>query len=308
MNKKLIAVAVAGIVAAPAAYSADVSVYGRVSNGLAFTENDAGENTQDMRTLGSRFGIKASSDIGNGLSGSAHYEFNTTTDNASSDSAVGKLRLGYVGVSGPFGSITVGQQWSAYYSVGGNLSQNYWSGPAPIGPGRVGETIQYSNSLGPVSLEIDARADDGGNGNGFGAGFTVTPMDNVFLGLAFDSSGDTDKETVGFAGGVNFGGINFVVGHEQGENHTDGDLGMVDVNNTVIGIGTSLTDQMSILVSYGRKEFENASGGTRDDSVFGVGGHYSLGGGVRIWGEFIAPDKGGADLPEQFLLALRIDF
>lgn len=307
MNKKLIAVAVAGIVAAPAAYS-DVSVYGRISNGLAFTENAAGENTQDMRTLGSRFGIKASSDIGNGLSGSAHYEFNTTTDNASGDSAVGKLRLGYVGVSGPFGSITVGQQWSAYYSVGGNLSQNYWSGPAPVGPGRVGETIQYSNSLGPVSLEIDARADDGGNGNGFGAGITVTPMDNVFLGLAFDSNSDTDKETVGFAGGVNLGGINFVVGHEQGENHDGGALGMSDVSNTVIGIGTSLSDQMNVLVSYGRKEFENASGGTRDDSNFMIGGNYVLGGGVQIWGEFIAPDVGGVDQPEQFLLALRIDF
>ncbi len=81
MNKKLIAVAVASTVVAPVAY-ADISMYGRISNGIVFDDQN---DTQNMNTLGSRFGIKGSADIGNGLSALAHYEFSTTTDNATGD-------------------------------------------------------------------------------------------------------------------------------------------------------------------------------------------------------------------------------
>ena len=53
MNKKLIAVAVAGIVAAPAAY-ADISAYGRINNRIVIADND----DIDMQTSGSRFRLQ----------------------------------------------------------------------------------------------------------------------------------------------------------------------------------------------------------------------------------------------------------
>ena len=99
MNKKLIAVAVAGVVAAPAAY-ADISAYGRINNGIQITEDAAGDNTTDMETFGSRFGFKGSGDIGNGMEAFARYEFSTNTDTAGGGSGIGR-RLAYVGLSGP---------------------------------------------------------------------------------------------------------------------------------------------------------------------------------------------------------------
>jgi len=79
MSKKLIAVAVASVVAAPAAY-ADITAYGRIQNAIVFTDDGTNEK-QNVNTVGSRFGFKGSGDIGNGMKAFARYEFSTITDN-----------------------------------------------------------------------------------------------------------------------------------------------------------------------------------------------------------------------------------
>ena len=68
--------------------------------------------------------------------------------------------------------LTLVQQWGAYYniagvhvdptfSVGGSLYYvDSALGADSGGPLRTANTIKYSNSFGPVSLELDARFDD----------------------------------------------------------------------------------------------------------------------------------------------------
>ena len=311
MNKKLIAVAVAGVVAAPAAY-ADISMYGRLNNGIQFTENAAGDNTQDMGGFGSRFGIKGAGDIGNGMSAFAHYEFSTTTDKAGSGSGIGR-RLSYVGLSGPFGSVSLGQQWSAYWkAIGTNGSLNYWNGPHLLNangirsPRREGNTIQYANSFGPASLLLDARVDDGGdgshNGNGFGGSLTITPMDNVLLAAGVDSDDSTGVDVVGFVGNVKFGGLSLTLGHEQGETEAN-----AESNNTLLFLGTSLGG-VNLTVGYARVDNTAADGTETDDSNFMIGGHYMIGGGLRVWGEFVQTESAGVEGADTFLLGVRMDF
>ena len=72
------------------------------------------------------------------------------------------VRLAYVGLSGPFGSVSLGQQWSAYYlNVGTHASAKVYSGPGQkLGPFRTGNTLKYSKRLGRISLTADARVDD----------------------------------------------------------------------------------------------------------------------------------------------------
>ena len=316
MNKKLIAVAVAGVVAAPAAYAADqptleervaaletppsLTMYGRIGNGIEFKENADGDNEQNMKSYSSRFGIKGNQDLGNGMSAFGHYEFSTTTDNDTGEgSGIGR-RLGYVGLSGPFGSLSLGQQWSAYYSVSGNLSQNYQNGPAPMGPGRTGNTIQYSNSVGPISMKLDARADDAGDGggNGFGLGLTLTPMDNAFVGVGFDSNDDSNEDHAVLAGGVTFGPVSLTLGLEQSEQGED------EETNNVIGANVSLNDNMSMLVSYSTGEDAMAM----DNSKLTLGATYKFSGGFKVYGEYTDEEESGVDQPEVFLIAVQVDF
>ena len=74
MNKTLIAAAVSAALMAPVAAQADATIYGRIHNGIAIADSDGPDgSTTDLNNGGSRFGIKASSDLGNGLTASAHY-------------------------------------------------------------------------------------------------------------------------------------------------------------------------------------------------------------------------------------------
>ena len=303
MNKKLIAVAVAGVVAAPAAY-ADISAYGRINNRIVIADND----DVNMETSGSRFGFKGSGDMGNGMSAFARYEFSTTTDNASNPkmdnkSGIGR-RLAFVGMSGPFGSVSLGQQWSAYFqNLGTHASLNIIKGPGQIGPFRTGNTIQYANTLGPVSLKLDARVDDAddGGGNGLGGGVTITPMDNFTLAGAFDSNDDADKDTVGIAAIAGFGGITVTLAHEQSET---GDTS--ETNNTLLWLGAGVTEQLSLTVGYGTKETEEG-GSTSEKDELALIGVLNMGGGLKLWGQFHNADTGSMD-EDTIALGMRLDF
>lgn len=330
MNKKLIAVAVAGVVAAPAVYAdepslegldervsalegSSISAYGRINNRIQISEND----DIDMMTTGSRFGFRGSSDLGNGMSAFGRYEFGTNTDHATKGDSNLFSRLAFVGVSGPFGTVSMGQQWTAYFlNFGTHASQNLIIGPGQYGPGRAGNTIQYSNSFGPVSLTLDARVDDsntGGddarawgrfNGNGVGAGVTISPMDNVTLAAAFDSSdgaGDhEDRDIMGAAATLGFGGFSLTVGHEQLE---IGDS--KETNNTLLWVGTSV-DNLSLNVGFGTAETESATATSEVDQLALIG-VLNMGGGLRLWGQFHNNDDGAEDT-DTIALGVRFDF
>ena len=195
MNKTLIAAAVSAALMAPVAAQADVTVYGRIHNGIAISDVDGAEagSTTDLNSGGSRFGIKASSDLGNGLTVSAHYEFTANTDKPGT--SVGNTRIGTVGLSGGFGSIKLGNQWGAYYNNVWQLDPTYTSPGILYYNGsytlRTANTISYSNSFGPVSIQLDSRLDDAdGSRDGFAAGATVAVNDMISIAGAVDDGND----------------------------------------------------------------------------------------------------------------------
>ncbi len=203
MNKKLIAAAVSAVVIAPVAQAQDgtpPTVYGNVTNAIVLEDKGGGANsTTDISSVGSRLGVLASSDLGNGMQANGQFEWALLSDN--DGQAFSTTRVATVGLSGAFGSVNVGQQWSSFYNnVGVLVSPNYTvSVASDAWPFRTGNTIQYSNSFGPVDLGVDVRLDDDGGdardderdgeGDGFGIGITFRPISNLTIGLAYD---DTD--------------------------------------------------------------------------------------------------------------------
>jgi len=220
MNKKLLAIAVSAAIMAPVASQAEVIVYGRINNALDITDVDGDDgSTTDITGIVSRFGIKASADMGNGLEARARYEFGVPSDRElSSAGNLGDVRIATVGISGGFGAIDVGNQWSTFYNiVGTNMDPTYTLGyyiysSYAGGPYRESNAIKYSNSFGPVYMEIEGRLNDKDEqgdvaeklrGNGGGIGFTWQATDNLSFGAAFDSEDapggigdDTDRTGV----------------------------------------------------------------------------------------------------------------
>ncbi len=329
MKKTLIASAVSAALVTPVAVqAADVSVYGRVHQGIQLVDPDADskKSTTDFVGIGSRFGIKASSDLGNGMTASAQYEFATSSD--SPGTGVANTRIAKVGISGSFGSVDLGNQWSAWYNhVGVHVDPTFSVGGSHhIGPFRTANTIKYSNSFGPVSLEVDARVDDSAidpatmkpeeGGDGFAAAGSLALGDNVTLALGIDDSkgapGQKNGETlVGGGVKVSFGNYWASVAHQSKDPEGDGPK----PNTTQLWVGGSFGNT-SVMIGTGMHDMDgndNDPGNDPSDITWAV--YHDLGGGFHLLYEGISKDfdnkmdANGMSMDEiKHLFGVRLDF
>ncbi len=310
MKKTLIATAVSAALMAPVAAQADVTVYGRIHQGIKFVNPEKGKSTTDFVGIGSRFGIKASSDLGNGMTASAQYEFATSTD--APRSGVVSTRVAKVGVSGSFGSIDLGNQWSAWYNIVGMHVDPTFSvgGLYHIGPFRTANTIKYSNSFGPVSLELDSRIDDamdGGaanGGDGYAVAANIAVNDNISVAAGID---DTDARTLtGAAVKVSLGSYWASIARQS----QDPDGPGAKPSTTSFWVGGSFGNTSAIL-GTGRRDNDGVDsdpGNDPGDITLGV--YHDLGGGLKLLYEGNKNDVDGAAGGDTttHLFGVRLDF
>ncbi|WP_372737730.1 porin [Neptunomonas sp.] len=110
MKKSLIALAVAGALAVPMVAQADATLYGSLR---VKVEGGDGQEV-NVNDNSSRIGIKGSVDTNiDGVKAIYHAEWSVDTADAGSDFGG---RLGYVGLTGGFGTAAIGQQWTPEYS------------------------------------------------------------------------------------------------------------------------------------------------------------------------------------------------
>lgn len=141
MQKKLIALAVAGLVSGGAFAQSNVTVYGVADVGVEFAnaDNDAGRQfrVQSGQSAGSRIGFKGEEALGNGLTAIFQMEMGVALDNGTSTvhstnggDATGEgvksagngqnifQRQAYAGLkSATLGQVTIGRQYTPFYTV-----------------------------------------------------------------------------------------------------------------------------------------------------------------------------------------------
>ncbi|MEJ2061039.1 MAG: porin [Gammaproteobacteria bacterium] len=121
MKKQVLAIAIAGAMALPAAAMADAAVYGKIHTSIDYqNSNTDATGTNSKSGLGlvsnsSRFGIKGSHDLGNGLKAIFQVE-----NGFSEQSGDGKLsnRNTFIGLSGGFGTALIGRHDTPMKSLG----------------------------------------------------------------------------------------------------------------------------------------------------------------------------------------------
>ncbi|MFC1747907.1 porin [Pseudomonadota bacterium] len=126
MQKKLIALAVAGIMAAPmAASAASAEVYGKVRVSVASVGNDDANAQLESSKLSvtshsSRLGVKGSEDLGGGLT--AVYQLETQVDfDDNNNGLFDGQRNTYVGLAGDFGTVVAGVHDTPYKTATGKI-------------------------------------------------------------------------------------------------------------------------------------------------------------------------------------------
>ena len=160
MKKNIIALAIASVVAAPVAMAGAPTIYGQVSMAVDNYDMTNADGTTNKIKSGtqinsrtSKFGIKGSEDLGEGLTAVYKFEFEVQIDEATTL----KNRNQYVGVAGGFGTVLLGRHDTPLKMAQGTDLFNY-SPVADIkkmadglGVLKVGGELRSSNVLAYVS-------------------------------------------------------------------------------------------------------------------------------------------------------------
>lgn len=301
MKKSIIALAVAGALAAPAVSMADATLYGRLHFQMQFDKD------QDMNiaNAGHRLGVKGESEMDSGLT--AFYQIETEfrndragTSTESTTDAAFTVRHANAGVKGEFGTVTVGR-------FNNPLNKTYVadvyernSGVFEMAPYRIGNSLMYST---PDMSGFSADAAIIGEGN-YADSTDPKDIDSYVIGGKYEANGLTaalyyqtfnfndDIDTVGYVAGadkaddlsfgVSYTVNNFYVGYNFEKLSVDPGAAS-DVDTKVHDFAASYTmDKTTLLVGYGQYKTDGADTGKRTS----VGVYQNLGGGADVYAEY----------------------
>src|SRR5574343_2085912 len=153
MQKKIIALAIAGLASTAAFAQSNVTIYGRMDLGGVYRDGNSGgvngvEGKYEIASgvgSGSRIGFKGVEDLGNGLKAVFQSEFGIAIDQVSgSSSASWTNRTSYVGLTGGFGTVVAGRLDGVRYGVFNTFD--------PFAGGTIGNFTQ-------MTIQVD-RADN----------------------------------------------------------------------------------------------------------------------------------------------------
>jgi len=286
MKKSLIALAVAATVATPMAASAAMLQAAGEQDGInlygSFRPQFQAGADNEINDGFSRWGIKGSHDLGNGMSSFYRMERKLSTANASDPGG----RLAYAGVKGGWGALAGGQQWTPYYSSVVSPSDIFAGGGAAnyTGPGRAGNALTYALPSGMAiggAIMVVANGDitdadgnvaeDQDDLDAISLGLTAA-AGPVTFGLGVHDDSATNRTRVGLSVGGNFGpvGATFLVEDtdpKEGDGgstpwhltftgwgfayqYSDGDLDDVDSAANTLGYTYKLSGNTRIQLTY----------------------------------------------------------
>ncbi|MDO6565405.1 porin [Amphritea sp. 1_MG-2023] len=313
MKKLLLSSAVfSAMLTAPSVYAVDIAgtdvdVYGSLR--VMLERGYDGDDTE-FKDAASRVGIKASRDLGEGLTAFAKYEVALNLD--SDADTVGDLRLGHLGLTDEsLGTVALGKVDSAFYEAVGVTADYLWWNTAPVyytldGGLRVSESVYYASpDLNGFKFKALLQVDDSEPNNGdqveYGVNYTIG---NVTLGAAYtDTVDDTATGSVAendisgvsaaysgdgfYVNGAyinkeNVGsGIDAILGIPSGKNlytlgvsDFNGDKGTADFTALILAYQRSLHD--SVLVWAELMAWDGTLYGTTDSNVLNLGMNFNF--------------------------------
>lgn len=189
MKKSVIALAVAAAIPAFAQAQSNVQLYGIVDTAIGYQDNGGSAAATGNVTTGgqstSRLGVQGTEDLGGGLKGIFRAETVLGTDNGTTEGTASNFwqRSLWLGVSGGFGTIKAGRDYTTSFSAAGQtdimgygLYGNWLSFTAGAG----GIATRASNGIWYTSPAIGntacAAAPQNTNCNAFNGGLTLTAM------------------------------------------------------------------------------------------------------------------------------------
>lgn len=313
--KKLLSIAIAAAVAAPMAVSADTTIYGLIDNALVNFDdgiNDAWDIKDGNGT--SRLGVKGNEDLGNGMKAIFQYEWDTEATEGGPTNPVGLMtRLGYVGLTGGFGTVAIGRQWTPYYGAVGKT--NIMNAPSAgfrqtLNSYRTGNALAYvSPNFNGFSAALAFVIDDSGSdpedsvdGTSLALKYDNGPLSvglgyNTFKANSATNTTPDDLDQWGLSAKYNFGNFAIVGAYE------DRNFGAADQEAWSLGAEAYFgNNTVRALVGETNKD------AAADTDAWAIGVQHNFSKRTRVYAEYAEKNTdGGLDVSE-FALGLRHDF
>ena len=280
MQKKLIALAVAGLVSAPVFAQSSVTIYGLVDMGFAYRGDniDSGIGSKNAidsgMASGSRLGFRGVEDLGNGLKAGFVLEQGINVDRGTSaQSGRSYGRQSYLSLGGNFGTVQLGRIYTPQKNLHsdfdpfgdgfvGKISNVY----VQTNGGRIDNTLAYvSPSFGGLrvtaALSTQASGQEARDNLGDARVWAISPRyTNGPLDVAFNyhrvkakGVNDSANKVWDLAAAYDFGVLKLAAMYG---NNKDADLGDADGKFWMLGATVPVGAAGKVLVSYNRAKVE----------------------------------------------------
>lgn len=306
MQKKFIALAVAGLVSGAAFAQSNVTVYGVADAGYVHASGNGLKfnGIQSGILSGSRLGFKGEEALGNGLKAVFALEYALNIDNNSGVGNTGGLnaRQQYVGLAGGFGQVALGRQYSrgfhasyindaaagAVFSPHSVLTIAAGASVTPNSPARFDNAVSYkSNSMSGFTAEAIY---------GFGETSLTSTGNDRKQGLSLNyANGPLNADVVyqdrDFAGGPNKtewylgASYDFKVAKAYGSYQQLNDKSVANADNKVyqIGVSAPVSAAGTVLASFGKLDWK---GSNNNSDSWAIGYTHSLSKRTTLYGAY----------------------
>ncbi|WGZ91495.1 MAG: porin [Candidatus Thiocaldithrix dubininis] len=298
--KKLLAIAVAAALVAPAAAMAETTLYGKLHASYGQVKDNAGNKRTGVESHASRIGIKGSHALNNGLEATYGLEYGINLDGDNGDSTYGNSidslgntstsnsngftsRNQFVGLKGGFGEVRVGKHDTPakLATAGQDVFADTYADldNMIVADGhRVNNAVAYINKFGPVGFAVAHSSGTGLTGgagtNGDNSADANSAMVNYgngpwYAGLGYTQVKDTLK-------GGNLGlGWKSEAGHQANliYEKVDYDAPATGDDKNILVNGVAKMGAVGLKAQYG----EGKTTGAGKEKLASVGLDYSLG-------------------------------
>ncbi len=218
--------------------------------------------------------------------------------------ANGGGRLSQISLSGGFGTITMGQIWSASaIHYGFAVDPSYVNGVFGGASYRNANSASYSSNAGDVSFQID-KVTGTDERIEFGASANLGP---VGVGLGYWDNANDEKTFTGVTISAGAAGVNLTIGLGSTD-YVDTETGKGEADTSILHVGGSLGDSgVSYAVQVSNTDevygpMHKHAGKDKSQNLIVLTN--SLGSGASIIFEHLDP----ADLDSSSLIGLKVDF
>ena len=337
MKKTIFTLAALTVVSASYAQST-VTLYGKIDAALQSKSTTGAPASGLLINSGgldtSRWGLKGSEDLGGGLKANFQLESGFSVDTGAVRGASTLFsRVSMIGLTGGFGTISTGLQWTPYdngfldaldYSGASAMNAAFYAGAhgdnGNTGWGNAKNSIQYATPdlNGFIATVMYAPGEDAATGlsasryTGFGLSYAAGPF-NASLAQETATQKGTRANTNAWilAASYDLKSVKLFGSYERATNRT---ANGGDDAGWSIGASMPIGSAMSLAASYARESTKNATGTTAnaDTTAFGTRLVYNLSKRTNVYGAYLrsdySPISGASVTSSTLSLGLRHSF